>query len=174
MRYVFHVVCLLSGSLLVIGCGDPQVADQSDGDSEVRVTEMDFVTTKEPAEATPVGKARESSEDGQEATLVGIIGGSTEPFVDGLAAFTIVDPKVPYCATDEGCPTPWDYCCTQDQVRGNIATVKLVDGEGNPVTQDARGLLGVKELSEVVVSGKVERDDQGNLTLAANQVFVRK
>ena len=106
-------------------------------------------------------------------TLVGIIGGSSKPFVDGLAAFTIVDPKVPYCSADEGCPTPWDYCCTQDQVKGNIATVKIVDDTGKPVAVDARKMLNVKELSTVVVQGTARRDDQGNLTVAASQVFVR-
>ena len=127
----------------------------------------------EPAGAIPVGEARESTEDGQDVTLVGLIGGSSDPFVEGLAAFTIVDPKVPYCAPDEGCPTPWDYCCTQDQVKDNIATVKIVDEVGRPVVHGARGLLGVKELSTVVVKGKAKRDDQGNLTVSANQVFVR-
>jgi hypothetical protein len=93
--------------------------------------------------------------------------------VDGLAAFTIVDTAVPYCAADEGCPTPWDYCCTQNQVKDNIATVKVVDDEGNPVADDARALLGVRELSTVVVKGKAQRDDQGNLTIAASEVYVR-
>ena len=75
--------------------------------------------------------------------------------------------------TDEGCPTPWDYCCTQDQVKDNIATVKLVDAEGKPVTDDARKLLGVKELSVVVAEGTARRDESGNLTVAATKIFVR-
>jgi len=90
-----------------------------------------------------------------------------------LAAFTIVDPKVPYCQPEEGCPTPWDYCCTQDQVKENIATVKIMDDSGQLVTGDARRVLGVKELSTVVVQGEAQRDDQGNLTIAASKVFVR-
>lgn len=121
----------------------------------------------------PVGEAREAVENDQSVTLVGTIGGSSEPFVDGLAAFTIVDPKVPYCAPHEGCPTPWDYCCTQDQVKNNLATVKVVDESGSPVSGDARQILGVKELSTVVVQGKAKRDDQGNLTVSATKVFVR-
>jgi hypothetical protein len=48
-----------------------------------------------------------------------------------------------------------------------------VDDTGKPVSQSARDLLNVKELSTVVVKGKAKRDDQGNLTVAANQVFVR-
>ena len=132
-----------------------------------------YLVDVEPEGALPVGEARESVKDDQAVTLVGVIGGSSEPFIDGLAAFTIVDSKVPYCSADEGCPTPWDYCCTQDQVKGNIATIKIVDNAGNPITADARKMLNVKELSTVVIQGTARRDDQGNLTVAASKVFVR-
>ena len=162
-------LCVLT---LVVGCGTSDVSEPSVS-SQPSAEGAQFVATTEPANAVPVGEARESAQDKQEVTLVGRIGGSSEPFVDGLAAFTIVDPKVPHCSADEGCPTPWDYCCTQDQVKNNIATVKVVDGAGKPVTGDARQLLGVKELSTVVIQGKATRDDQGNLTVAATRVFVR-
>jgi hypothetical protein len=120
-----------------------------------------------------VGIARKESENGQEITLLGRIGGSSEPFIDGLAAFTIVDPNVPYCADDEGCPTPWDYCCETDAVKSNIATVKIVDTSGKPIQQSAKSLIPLKELSVIVVKGKAKRDDQGNLSISATQVFVR-
>lgn len=132
-----------------------------------------YVVSSEPQGAVAVGDARESVKNDEEVVLVGRIGGSAEPFVDGIAAFTIVDPKVPHCAPDEGCPTPWDYCCTQDQVKDNIAVVKVVDAQGKPVSQDARALLGIKELSTVVVRGKAQRDADGNLALLANEVYVK-
>ena len=157
---------------IAVGCGESDVT-QTTGDGGGGAVDSRYLADTEPADAVPVGKARESVEDAQTVTLVGTIGGSSEPFVDGLAAFTIVDTKVPYCSADEGCPTPWDYCCTQAQVKDNIATVKIVDDAGKPVADDARRLLGVKELSTVVVQGKAQRDDQGNLTIAANKVFVR-
>lgn len=170
MKFVLSL--LVTGlSLLIVGCESSEVATKTDGSGAL--PESHYVVDQEPAGAVPVGQARASSTDGQEITLVGVIGGSTEPFVDGLAAFTVVDPKVPFCAADEGCPTPWDYCCTQDQVKDNVATVKIVDDSGQPVAQDARELLNVKELSTVVVTGKAVRDEQGNLTIAANTVFVR-
>jgi hypothetical protein len=58
-------------------------------------------------------------------------------------------------------------------VKSNIATVKIIGEAGAPVSQSARDLLNVKELATVVVKGKAKRDDQGNLTVSANQVFVR-
>lgn len=157
-------------TMSMVGCGSSQTAQ----DSESTAVDSRYVVQTEPDGAVAVGDARQSVKDDQAVTLVGTIGGSSRPFVDGIAAFTIVDAKVPYCAPEEGCPTPWDYCCTQDQVKENIATVKVVDESGKPVGKDARGLLGVKELSTVVVKGKASRDEQGNLTIAASEVFVRK
>lgn len=162
---------LLAVPAFVIGCSESPVVQES------ATTEggerSQYLADTEPEGALPVGEARASIKDDQPVTLVGVIGGSSKPFVDGLAAFTIVDSKVPYCSADEGCPTPWDYCCTQDQVKGNIATIKIVDDGGIPVATDARDMLKVKELSMVVVQGTAHRDDQGNLTVAASKIFVR-
>lgn len=168
-------VALVGLMIASVGCsdGNDTATKSNDATYDVAAAKAKYQATTEPEGAMPVGEAREKSEDGQQITLVGIIGGSTEPFVDGLAAFTIVDPKVPYCPPEEGCATPWDYCCTQDQVKVNIATVKIVDDAGKSILHDAREFLTVKELSTVVVTGKAKRDDQGNLTVAANQVFVR-
>lgn len=55
-----------------------------------------------------------------------------------------------------------------------MALVKVVDEGGSLVKADARGLLNVEELSTVVVQGKAQRDDAGNLTVLAGGVYVRK
>jgi len=132
-----------------------------------------YIALAEPNGAVPVADARKTAKTDDEITLVGRIGGSEKPFVDGVAAFTIVDPKIPHCAADEGCETPWDYCCVQNQVKDNIAMVKLVGSGTSPVAVDAKQLLGVKELSIVVVKGTAKRDESGNLTVLATQVFVK-
>ena len=154
----------MSVGLVVVltGCGNTDTA-QNAATEIVGSIDSNYIADSEPAGAIPVG----------DVTLVGTIGGSPEPFVQGLAAFTIVDPKVPHCAPEEGCPQPWDYCCKQDQVKDNIATVKIVDDSGSPVSSDARALLGVTELSTVVVEGTAKRDVQGNLSVAATKVIVR-
>jgi hypothetical protein len=163
-------IALVALALAAAGC---QSNDGSSATASTSQVTSAFLAKSEPAGAMPVGEARAKSEDGQDITVVGLIGGSSKPFVDGLAAFTIVDPKVPYCAADEACPTPWDYCCQTDAVKDNIATIKLVDESGKPVASSARDLLKAKELATVVVKGKAKRDDQGNLSIAAKEVFVR-
>ncbi|QEG38422.1 hypothetical protein UC8_03790 [Roseimaritima ulvae] len=167
-------VALVASIALAVGCRPAEVATTPDTDSAAPAAAgSEYLVDSEPAGAVGVGQARQDSENDQAVTLVGIVGGSTKPFVDGLAAFTIVDPKVPYCAADEGCATPWDYCCETEAVKDNIATVKVVDAEGKPVATDARELLKVKELSTVVVEGTAQRDDQGNLSVLAKKVYVR-
>lgn len=161
----------LSSVLFAIGCGPTKVASVSNEAGSQLSSK--YVATVEPAGAIPVGEARENAEDGQEVTLVGLIGGSSKPFVDGLAAFTIVDAKVPYCADDEGCPTPWDYCCQTAAVKENIATIKVVDETGKLVAGDVKQMLNLKELSTVVIQGKAKRDELGNLTVAASKVYVQ-
>ncbi len=164
---------VMVGIVLAVGCNTHRESDSSRGGDVTTPMASAYLAESEPEGAVPVGEARQATKDDESVTLVGLIGGSTEPFVDGLAAFTIVDPKVPYCPPEEGCPTPWDYCCQTDAVKENIATIKVVDPSGNLVVGDARELLNVKELSTVVVEGKASRDENGNLTVAASKVFVR-
>jgi len=131
-----------------------------------------YLLSEEPADARGVAEVRKSEGDEEVVTVEGRIGGSANPFVDGIAAFTIVDPAIPYCSADEGCPTPWDYCCEKDKLRDGTALVKIVGADGAPVSQDARDLIGVKELSKIVVRGKAQRDDEGNLTVLAEKVYI--
>lgn len=168
---------MLSLVMLTLGLAGLAGCDRSNapaGGAAAGVSGAAWLAAEEPAGAQPVGEARQSAVDGQPVVLFGHIGGSPEPFVNGAAAFTIVDPKVPWCPDEEGCPTPWDYCCKQNEVRENIATIKLVDGAGKLVASDAKQLLGVRELSLVVVSGKASRDAAGNLSVLADQVHIRQ
>ena len=174
MTQIAHTFsALLLGGCLFMGCSDSTEsnADAKD-DSANSSPNATYLLTEKPADAWGVGAAREKVKDQGEVTLIGRIGGSADPFVGSLAAFTIVDPKVEHCSADEGCPTPWDYCCTQDQVKDNIATIKFVGEDGQPVGQSAKQLLGVKELDTVVVQGQAKRDDNGNLTVLARKGYV--
>ena len=176
-RQVWLAAALMAA--IATGCANSTSTDApesatSDPAATAGTPDATYVLAIEPEGAAGVGEVRESSKDDEAVTVVGRIGGSGEPFVEGLAAFTIVDPKVAHCSEEEGCPTPWDYCCTQNEVKDNIATVRVVDDQGKLVSKDAKALLGVKELSTVVVKGKAQRDEQGNLTVLAEKVFVKE
>lgn len=136
-----------------------------------------FLLTTEPAGAKGIRAARKDAKDGDDVVIVGRIGGERQPWVEGRAAFRVVDAAFTPCNEkgDDGCKTPWDYCCDDsDELHQGMATVKVVDGEGKTVPVDARKLLDVKELQTVVVKGKAKRDEQGNLTVLASGLYVRR
>ena len=165
---------LLLTAVFTLGCGQANDAAPSARGETAAATNANFVLAEKPTDAQGVAAARESSEDAEQVTVTGRIGGSAAPFVDGIAAFTIVDPALAPCSAAEGCPTPWDYCCDTHLLKDNMATVKVVDADAAVVAQDARQLLGVEELATVVVVGKAERDESGNLTILADKVHVVK
>ncbi len=134
-----------------------------------------YLLATEPAAAQSILQVREESKQGDEVVLVGRIGGDVNPWVEGRAAFSLVDLSAKACSDIAGdnCPTPWDYCCETDKLVKGKTLIKLVGDDGKPVATDARELLGVKELDTLVVQGKAQRDDSGNLTILASKIFVR-
>jgi len=154
--------------LLMVGCAETPI------ETPVATAEADVLVDQEPADAKSIGFVHEESQDGDEVTVVGRIGGSRSPFVDGLAAFTLIDMEIPHCPESEGCHTPWDYCCTQNQLPGHQATIKIYDDAGKPIPLNAKDYLGVTELSVVVVKGKAQRDDAGNLSVDAREIYIKE
>ena len=96
--------------LVVVGCSQENstttspATPASDGSK--------YLLTAEPEGATDVIKLREESQDQDEVVVVGRIGGSENPWIDGRAAFSIVDTSLKSCAEcgSDDCPKPWDYC----------------------------------------------------------------
>lgn len=153
---------------LTVGCGTtatPLSGPSADGKA--------FVLSAEPMEAKGVKQLKVDAKDGDEIVAEGRIGGDAKPWIEGQAAFLVVDKSLSPCGADEGCPTPWDYCCSTNELPECKALVKFVDSSGKPVATDARKLLGVKELQTVVIRGTAKRDEAGNLTVLASGIFVR-
>jgi hypothetical protein len=119
--------------------------------------------------------ARKSLKDGEPVSLVGKIGGSTHPWIEGQAAFTVVDTSLKSCRDNinDSCPTPWDFCCETD-LQNATALVKVVNEQLGVVKVDARQLLKLVELDTVVVTGIAKRDEAGNLTVLASGLYVRR
>ncbi len=127
-----------------------------------------------PAGAKPVGEIVSDARSGDEVVVTGRVGGAEKVFVDGYAAFTIVDPSVLPCGAGkmDECETPWDYCCDPpDVMAANSLSVELV-ADGRPLRAQARGFHGLDHLDTVVVRGTVEKDAQGNVRVLASGVHV--
>ena len=144
--------------------GSTQIAPSSDLPER-------FLLATAPADAQDVGAVWQSAQAGADVAVRGVVGGTEKPFVEGLAAFTLVDPALKSCVGDDmGCKTPWDYCCVDPgTIAKNSVTVEFRDGT-RPLAASPRGFHGLDHLKTVVVRGVVERDAQGNVTIVASGV----
>ena len=166
-------LCTAAAVVFLAGCGSSQPGNGvATGPSPEGAA---YRLASEPPGAANVKEAKSNAKSDDKITLVGRIGGDVNPWVEGQAAFLVVDTSLKPCNEkhDDGCKTPWDYCCDAGELPANKAMVKIVDAAGKPVATDARKLLGIKELQTVVVHGIAKRDDAGNLTVLADGVFVR-
>ena len=71
-----------------------------------------YLLSQEPEGAVDVRQIRETSQDEDDVVVVGRIGGEEDPWVEGVAAFSIVDLSIKSCNEigDDACPKPWDFC----------------------------------------------------------------
>lgn len=173
----FRYFTLILGAVTTIGlvgCGDnaTQLTAES---NQVSFDGSKFVLSEEPDGAVGVIAAKQSAADGAPMVLVGRIGGSANPWIEGRAAFTLMDPSVTVVepggdmADGEIC---MDDCCAAERV-ACTTLVKFVDDEGRVVPVDSRKLLGVKESDMVVIKGTAKKDDSGNFSLLATGLYVR-
>lgn len=182
MKSFIATFTLLVLAGLIAGCAQespqPQPSASSDTDSQAApgVDGSRFLLSSEPEGAGDVIAVRSDASDGDDVVIVGRIGGSANPWIEDRAAFSIVDGSLKACSDIPGdnCPVPWDYCCETPKLPDATALIKVVNDNGDLVEEDARQLLNVKELSTVVVQGKAQRDDAGNLTVLATGIFIRQ
>ena len=159
---------------LAASCGgDAGGADQA-GTPTSSLPETYYLPSA-PSGALDVAAARAAAVSGEKLVVRGDVGGSTRPFVEGLAAFTLVDGALDSCEGDGmGCETPWDYCCVDPAaLRDGTLTVEFRGPQG-PLATGARGFHGLDHLSGVVVEGLAEVDERGNVTLVASGLHVAR
>ena len=168
------IALLLLVAVSVIGCSKSQV--HTVADPSVSAVGAKYLVDSEPADARPVAEAL-GADDQAEITVVGRIGGEKNPWIDDMAAFTIVDPSLKACSDIPGdnCPEPWDYCCeSSETMKTHSVAVKFTDEKGSVVAADARKLFGVEPLQTVVIRGKLQKDDSGKTAVIAEKMYVRK
>ena len=129
--------------------------------------------SQEPVGALEVLDARDEAKDGETIVIVGRLGGGLKPWIDGRAAFLLVDTRIlPSCDEGEKCAADCPDCAKEMLAASTM--VKFLGNDGKVLPVDARELLGVPEESTVVVRGIASRDAAGTLTVAADGVFVRR
>lgn len=136
----------------------------------------DFVLKKAPEGAKDLVAAKKDAKDGEEVVVNAVVGGSAEPFTAGQAVMQVMDPSVMTCdkmgMNKDVCPTPWDACCHQADVKKKDATVRVVDSEGKPLAGTLEGVGGIAPGKAVVVKGKAHVQE-GKLVIDASNVYVK-
>ncbi|MEM6567387.1 MAG: hypothetical protein AAF957_03195 [Planctomycetota bacterium] len=175
MRQLLFTPVLLALFLLpcAVGCsGGAADANTSDaGEAAVGAPTTlpeSFWSSNTTADAKDVFTLREEDLAGQTITVRGTV----KDFVEGLAAFVLVEDSLLSCDEIPGdsCPTPWDYCCTDpDELARGTAFVEFHD-DGRPGEWAVEGFHGIERLSEVVVTGELSIDEADNLSLVATSI----
>jgi hypothetical protein len=169
MKQLPRFACMVL-ACLAVACGGDEAASSSPTTSGLPER---FLLPAVPAGAQDVGTVWKDAQAGEEVVVRGVVGGSAKPFVEGLAAFTLVDPALKSCVGDGmGCKTPWDYCCIDPQTIAKSSVTVEFREAGRPLAASPRGFHGLDHLKTVVVRGVAERDAQGNVTIVASGVRV--
>jgi hypothetical protein len=162
------VVTLVLSSAL--GCGETTTSQGPSAEG------MKYLLNEEPTGAVGVSQVVASIDDGQPVVVKGHIGGANNPWIEGRAAFVILDTSKVVVGNGQDSGEQQiclDDCCAAD--RASCTTlVKLVDAGGKVVNTDARELLGVSANDLVVVRGKSNKDESGNVTILADAVYVAR
>jgi hypothetical protein len=181
IRNVFVPASLLSIMVFAAaGCdrADETPSSGSGGSSATASADalpQGLILSAAPTDVKDVNALKGAAKEGDEVVLRGRVGGRVEPFVEGRAAFQIVDLGIKSCEQMPGdsCETPWDYCCEPDVTKSS-ASIQVVGADGKPVKVGLKGVGGLKPLAEVTVKGKVAKASEGApLLVNATGIFVK-
>ncbi|MEG2236923.1 MAG: hypothetical protein RRY13_04630 [Akkermansia sp.] len=102
----------------------------------------------------PIRDARQIK-PGEKATIKASLIGQDNIFEDDLAIFIIGDPAAIKVAPDK--PIPWsDKETPPEVVKENTMRVQFVDAQGKPLHASAKGVKGLQELDNVIISGTMD------------------
>ncbi len=149
------VLCITLAAGLLAGCDRSTETTTAPPPSES--TNLAWKLDVVPASYTQLGQTKTGAATGDTITVHGRIGGRVDPMMTEYASFIMADLTLQHCGQtgDDGCPTPWDYCCTprEDLIAGT-ASVQLMDESGEVLELDLTA-HGFSPLDEVVVVGTV-------------------
>ena len=158
----------------MVGCSD---SGEPESTSAIPAEIESILLTQAPGDAVEVKTLKETAKEGDEVCMHVVVGGRENPYVKGRGVITVVQSAFNnHCLSpDDGCQTPWDYCCADpDELKTNMATIRIVGADGNPIKANIGDVKALEPLSELVVKGKVgPRPNADTLVVDASGIFVR-
>ncbi len=171
----FRLSLFLAMAFLVgpVGCGyGPATVDPRYAAHRARL-----LLQTEPAGAVTVLDACESLAEAGEIVLVGQIGGVADPWTKGQASFVLADPSVtaPSGGHDHhDCGDNCPYCSKKEGKTSGLALVQFVDEQGRVLPIGAQQLFNLDTLQTVVVRGRAERTELGDVVVSASGLYIRR
>jgi hypothetical protein len=152
--------------VLLPGCTQP---------SQISAAGQRFVLADEPAGAQGILDYRESKSEAGDVSLIGRVGLETLKWSSQSAMFVITDPSEAldpgqHVCNDENCP----FCKAKAAGHPSRAIVMLIGDNGQVPAIAAKKLLPLEEGQTVVVSGRAEINEQGDLVVHAKGLYVRR
>ena len=101
-----------------------------------------------------------------------VVQGRVQDLTKGFAILKLMDTALKYCGEvhEEGCKTPWDFCCdTAEAHREHELLVEFHGDDGQPF--ETAGLPKTRLLDLVKVRGKLTKNEHGSLVLVADGIF---
>jgi hypothetical protein len=163
----YRIYCLTLAVAVAGGC-----TQSSKPESGAVASDARYQLADEPEGAMGVVEFCESAQDGDPVVVVGCIGGGINPWVKGRAAFVLVDAAE--SVECDGACTDEDCNCRAIELADSIVVIKFLDRQGRVIEANAQALLGLEALDTVVVRGKAMRDKAGNVSVAADGVYIRR
>jgi hypothetical protein len=172
---------LLMGALT--GCEQQSTTQPTNSDApkpaeQAKTDELpaELFASDDPGEARGVGELKADESATGEVVVRGRIGGRVDPFLDDAAVFFLADTSMKTCDElhEDGCPTPWDYCCEpKDSLMAKLATVQVLGADGKPLKVDIKGTHGLDPATFVKIVGDVmERPNTSMLVINARRIYV--
>ncbi|HCC20434.1 MAG TPA: hypothetical protein DEP88_04195 [Verrucomicrobiales bacterium] len=164
-------------ALVMCACSDKKETSDNTDIPQVKNAISELIIKNPPADAKGIFETRKVALPGDIITIKGKVMGSENPLVNGRAIMLLGDPNIlTSCDLKPGdaCTKPWDVCCdSPEDIKASVLTVQVVDNDGSPVKTGFKGVSGIKELSQLVVTGVVaEGSNKDNLLLNATAIYV--
>jgi hypothetical protein len=161
-KYFQFATCIL----LLAGCTQQ---------TEISAEGKRFVLAEEPAGVQGILDYRESKPEAGEVSLIGRVGLDNLKWSNQSAMFVITDPSEAlesgqHVCTDDNCP----FCKAKGGGHPSRAIVMLIGEDGQVPAVAAKKLLPLEEGQTVVVNGRAEINEQGELVLHAKGLYLRR
>ncbi len=173
MCRVSLIASLLLTMVTVVACENKESKESTGSKS---ILPAGLVTTSLSGSPQTVIEAINDKKVGDEALVVGRIGGRPEPFAKDRAVFQLIDTSLASCdVKGDWCPVPWDYCCEPpEKISASSMTVQVVGDNGRPLPLGLDGKDGLEPLALLLVAGKVQKTGAGVFVLDAEKIMIEK